>query len=91
MSTACTTPTETLPATPVVYDFVGNQIEVGDTIVYAVRGGSRLWLTQLRVTQVHVKGLVGYKPEDTQQRRVNIKNFKTCVVVTKAPAVAKAA
>jgi hypothetical protein len=74
----------TLPATPVLLDFVGKQIDVGDTVVYAVRGGSQLWLTKLRVTQLHTGKLIGYKPEDASQRRITLKNLHTCVVVAKA-------
>lgn len=65
-------------------DFVDNLINVGDTVAYAVRAGSNLWLDKIVVTQVHVNKIVGYKPNDTMQRRITIKNLHTCVVVKKA-------
>jgi len=78
---------ETETSTPTVtatLDFVGNPINVGDTTAYAVRGGSHLWLDKIVVTQVHTNKIVGYKPNDTMQRRITIKNLHTCVVVKKA-------
>jgi hypothetical protein len=78
MSSTTQTPTVT-PTT----DFVGQAINVGDTVAYAVRGGSRLWLDKIAVTQVHPNKIVGYKPGDTMQRRITIKNLHTCVVVKK--------
>lgn len=65
-------------------DFVGQAINVGDTVVYAVRGGSSLWLTKITVTQVHPNKIVGYKPEDTFKRQITVKNLHTCIVVKKA-------
>jgi len=62
-------------------DFVGQEIGVGDTVVYAVRAGSDLWLDKIIVTQVHPTKIVGYKLNDTMQRRITIKNLHTCVVI----------
>ena len=72
--------TET-PPTSTTKDFVGQAINVGDSVAYAVRGGSSLWLDKIVVTQVHANKIVGYKPNDTMQRRITIKNLHTCVVV----------
>lgn len=77
---ATETSTPTVTAT---LDFVGQAINVGNTVVYAVRGGSQLWLDKIVVTQVHVNRIIGYKPGDTMQRRITLKNLHTCVVVKK--------
>lgn len=38
-------------------DFLGQDINVGDTIVYPNRQGSNLWMNQAQVTEVRVTGL----------------------------------
>ena len=75
--------TETAPVST-TKDFVDQIINVGDTVVYAVRGGSSLWLTKISVTQVHPNKIVGYKPGDTFKRQITVKNLHTCIVVKKA-------
>ncbi len=59
-------------------DFMGREIKAGDTIVYPVRRGSRMWLNKLNVTMVEGEALKGYSPEG---RLTTIKNLKNVVVV----------
>ena len=70
----------TIPAN----DFLGREIEVGHTIVYPARRGSRMWMQKASVTGVvqHDRTqpplLVCLNPTG---RRVTIQNLNNCVVV----------
>lgn len=69
-------------------DFVGAEIHSGDTIVYPIRQGSSMWLKKAVVTGIEPRkdsvSLIAYDPENVSQRRLNIKNLHTVVVVKKA-------
>lgn len=59
-------------------DFLGRVIAVGDTLVYPVRRGSRMWLNRIIVTkvendQIHGSGSTG--------RMVKLTNLHNTVVV----------
>lgn len=75
-----TTDNPTIPAN----DFLGRPIEVGHTIVYPVRRGSRMWRQRASVTEIRQHDrtqpplIVGQNPVG---RRVTIQNLDNCVVV----------
>lgn len=66
-------------------DYMGHPIKVGCTIIYPVRRGSSMWLSQLRVQRIvdndggKAPYLAGFNNEG---RRINIHNLKNVVVVT---------
>ena len=62
-------------------DAFGNQILSGDTIVYALRQKSRLWLQRMIVVDEYPESIRGYSPEDPKRRFRSIRNFKTMVKV----------
>ena len=72
--------TSTVPAN----DFLGHPIEVGHTVVYPVRRGSKMWMQKASVTEVvqHDRTqpplLVCLNPTG---RKVTIQNLDNCVVV----------
>ena len=71
-------------STPVsAKDFLGNPINSGDTIVYAVRRGSKLWLKRLVVQAVR-DSTSGVRVSGVNDagRPVSIKNLENTVVVT---------
>ena len=65
-------------------DFLGHRIEVGHTVVYPVRRGSKMWMQKASVTEIvhHDRTqpplLVCLNPTG---RRVTIQNLENCVVV----------
>jgi hypothetical protein len=70
-----------------VVDFLGKPIGVGDTIIYPVRAGAKMWLQKMKVSQVVTSGpkprLVVYDPSSGTQRGHSVKNIHTVVVVEK--------
>lgn len=64
-------------------DFLGNPINSGDTIIYAVRRGSKLWLKRLIIQAVR-DSLSGTRISGVNDagRPVSIKNLENTVVVT---------
>ncbi len=64
-------------------DFLGNPIESGDTIVYAVRRGSKMWMKRLVVQAVR-NSASGIRVSGVNEagRPVSIKNLVNVVVVT---------
>jgi hypothetical protein len=67
-----------------VVDFVGREIKVGCSVLYAVRRGSGMWLKRMTVLQIVESGpngrpyLSGTTPDG---RRVNVHKLDTVVVV----------
>ena len=65
-------------------DFLGRPIEVGHTIVYPIRRGSKMWMQKANVTQIiqHDRTqpplLACINPTG---RKVTIQNLDNCVVV----------
>lgn len=68
-----------------VQDFLGNEIKVGDEIVYPVHRGSDLYLRKMRVEAIDGQALLGRSQSDPRQRRIRIKNLHTVIVVKNAP------
>jgi hypothetical protein len=70
--------------TPFVKDAVGRQIKPGCTVMYPVRRGSNMWLSELRVQQIvpgdSVKGpyLSGFS---NVGRRINVHNLENVIVI----------
>ena len=66
------------------FDFLENMIEVGCTIVYPIRRGSKMWMHKANVTQIvqhdHTQPplLVCLNPNG---RKITIQNLDNCVVV----------
>lgn len=64
-----------------VLDFVGREIKVGDTLVYPVRQGSRMWLSRISVRQV----IAGPEPTihgyNNEGRKITIHKVSNAVVV----------
>jgi hypothetical protein len=79
---------------PIVTDFMGREIAVGSTICYPVRRASSMWMVEMRVQQINLRGkdtsIAGY---NTEGRRITIRNIQNVVVVEprQAPALAAVA
>ncbi len=74
-------PNESAPVS--ARDFLGNPINSADTIVYAVRRGSKLWLKRLVVQSVRdTSAGVRVSGVNDAGRPVSIKNLENTVVVT---------
>ena len=58
-------------------DFLGRTIKAGDTVVYPVRRGSKLWLAKLSVTQVLDDSIIGF---NHLGKRITVHNLKNVVV-----------
>jgi len=64
-------------------DFLGNDINTTDTIVYPVRRGSQMWLKKLVVDAVRDTGNgVRVTGRNAAGNPVSIQNVQNCVVVT---------
>jgi len=63
-------------------DFLGNPIEVGDTVVYPVRRGSSMWLKKIAVESIQdgSQGPVVLGRNDNG-RTIRLHELKRCVVV----------
>lgn len=64
-----------------VKDFMGREIKAGNTVVYPVRAGSKMWLQKMNVTQVNggeSPSLVGF---NTGGRRITVRNIENVAVV----------
>lgn len=61
-------------------DFLGQDINVGDTIVYPNRQGSALWMNQAMVSEVRITGLRVQLPDG---RIKPLQRVDRIVVVTK--------
>lgn len=59
-------------------DFLGREIKVGDTVVYPVRRGSRLWMNRMTVVTTDADRLAGVNPEG---RRVALGRIANVTVV----------
>lgn len=72
-------------------DFLGNEISVGDRIVYPGRHGSSLWMNRAIVTEVNekAKSIKAQRPPngkwDTSTRNVVITETWRVVVVPNTP------
>jgi hypothetical protein len=69
--------------TPAV-DFTGRTIQPGDTVVYPVRRGSKMWLNKLSVTQVSDDHIAGY---NAIGHLLTIKNLQNVLIVPKPETV----
>lgn len=59
-------------------DFLGRVIVVGDTLVYPVRRGSRMWLNRIEVTKTESDRVHGLSKTN---RTVQLTNLNNTVVV----------
>lgn len=59
-------------------DFLGRTIAVGDTLVYPVRRGSKMWLNRIVVTKAESDTIHG---TSLQGRMVKLTNLKNTVVI----------
>jgi len=59
-------------------DFLGRTIQAGDTLVYPVRRGSKMWLNRITVTKAESDRIHGTSREG---RMVQLTNLKNTVVV----------
>lgn len=64
-----------------VTDFAGNEIKAGQTVVYPVRRGSQMWLSEITVNKVEAENILGVNKEG---RRVTVKNLKNVVIINRA-------
>ena len=55
-------------------DFLGRTIAVGDTLVYPVRRGSKMWLNQITVTKAESDVIHGTNPRGRMVKLTNLKN-----------------
>jgi hypothetical protein len=75
-------PIESTPVTAT--DFLGNPIQVRDTIVYPVRRGSAMWMKKLTVDAVRdTTNGVRISGRNEAGNPVSIQNVQNCVVVTR--------
>lgn len=61
-------------------DAFGKPIKMGCTVTYAVRRGSLMVLKQIKVTEVTVKNVRGFDPNDPTRRFRTLSNFQTLAV-----------
>jgi hypothetical protein len=70
---------------PLIFDFIGREIKVGDTVIYPVRRGSKMWMQKIKVTQL-VPGttptLGGFNGEG---RKITLHNLENVTVVEPLP------
>ena len=59
-------------------DFLGREIKPGDTVIYPVRRGSRLWMNRMTVVSAVGDRLAGVNPEG---RRVSLSHVANVTVV----------
>lgn len=55
-------------------DFLGNQIRIGNTIVYPGRQGSRLWMNRAIVTVIRKNGIQVQRPDGDLRTLRRIEN-----------------
>ena len=60
-------------------DFQGYEIMAGDTLVYPVRRGSKMWLNKITVTKAEIDVIRGISPTG---RMVKLTNLKNIIIVT---------
>jgi len=67
-----------------VTDYAGHEIKAGQTVVYPVRRGSSMWLSEIKVTQV----IPGLAPTITgfnsTGRRVTVQNLGNVVIIDRS-------
>ena len=59
-------------------DFLGHTIAVGNTLIYPVRRGSKMWLNRIVVTKAESDTIHGTSP---QGRMVKLTNLKNTIVI----------
>lgn len=69
-----------------VTDYAGHEIKAGQTIVYPVRRGSAMWLSEIKVTLVNPGTAPTVSGFNSEGRRVTVKNLLNVVIITKAAA-----
>jgi hypothetical protein len=67
----------------VLKDFLGRAINCGDTVVYACRQGSALWLQKMQVSEVDESRSV-IKGYNEKGRQISIKNLTNVMVAPNA-------
>jgi len=68
----------------VIVDYAGHELKAGQIVVYPVRRGSSMWLSEIKVTQV-VDGSAPYiKGFNREGRPVTVKNLKNVVIIDKS-------
>lgn len=70
-----------------VTDYAGHELKAGQTVVYPVRRGSAMWLSEITVTKVNGGGEPSIIGSNSEGRRVTVKNLKNVVIITKVPAI----
>jgi len=70
---------------PVNLDFMGREIKVGDTVIYPVRRGSRMWMQKIKVTQI----VPGKEPQlggfNGEGRKITLRTLANVTVVEPLP------
>ena len=59
-------------------DFLGREIKAGDTVIYPVRRGSRLWMNRMTVVSADGNRLAGVNLEG---RRISLSHVANVTVV----------
>ncbi len=67
-----------------VNDYAGHEIKAGQTIVYPVRRGSAMWLSEIKVTLVVPGSAPSVAGFNSEGRRVTVKNLKNVIIISKA-------
>lgn len=62
-------------------DFMGQQVLAGDTIAYPVRRSSKMWLSELKVTQIIESAEPVIRGYNTAGRLITIHNVKNVIKV----------
>ncbi len=67
-----------------VTDYAGHELKAGQVVVYPVRRGSSMWLSEIKLTQV-VGGSAPYiKGFNNEGRPVTVKNLNNVVIIDKS-------
>lgn len=67
-----------------VLDYAGNEIKAGMTVVYPVREGSAMWLSEMNVTQVISGTVPVLKGTNRVGHRVTVKKIENVVIIQRA-------
>lgn len=73
-----------MPEQQPVVDYAGNEIKAGMTVVYPVREGSRMWLSEMTVTQVIGGTIPTLKGANRTGHRVTVKKLENVVIIQRA-------
>jgi len=67
-----------------VTDYAGHEIKAGQIVVYPVRRGSSMWLSEIKVTQVVAGSSQYIKGFNSAGRPVTVKNLGNVVIINKS-------